>query len=72
MGDGINSKRVRRVMGLEAIYPKPRLSANRPDHTVYPYLLKGVTVGRPDQVWASDITYVRLAHGFIYLVVILD
>jgi len=75
MGHGINPKRVRRlmrVMGLEAIYPKPRLSVNGPDHKVYPYLLKGVTVGRPDQAWASDITYVRLVHGFVYLVAILD
>jgi transposase InsO family protein len=59
-------------MGLEAIYPKPRLSANDPDHKVYPYLLKGVTVDRPDQAWATDITYVRLAHGFVYLIAILD
>lgn len=75
MGDGVNPKRVRRlmrVMGLEVIYPKPRLSANGPDHKVYPYLLKGVTVDRPDQAWAADITYVRLAHGFVYLVAIMD
>lgn len=75
MGFGVNPKRVRRlmrVMGLEAIYPKPRLSANGPDHKVYPYLLKGVTVDRPDQAWAGDISYVRLAHGFVYLVAILD
>ena len=75
MGYGVNPKRVRRLMrgmGLEAIYPKPRLSANGPDHKVYPYLLKGVTVDRPDEVWASDITYVRLTHGFVYLVAIMD
>ena len=75
MGHGVNPKRVRRlmrVMGLEAIYPKPRLSANGPDHKVYPYLLKGVTVDRPDQAWATDITYVRLTHGFVYLTAILD
>jgi putative transposase len=75
MGYGVNPKRVRRlmrVMGLEAIYPKPRLSANGPDHKVYPYLLKGVTVDRPDQAWATDITYVRLTHGFVYLTAILD
>jgi len=75
LGHGVNPKRVRRlmrVMGLEAIYPKPRLSANGPGHKVYPYLLKGVTVDRPDQAWAADITYVRLAQGFIYLVAILD
>jgi putative transposase len=75
MGHGVNPKRVRRlmrVMGLEAIYPKPRLSANGPDHKVYPYLLKGVAVDRPDQAWASDITYVRLTHGFVYLTAIMD
>jgi len=75
MGYGVNPKRVRRlmrVMGLEAIYPKPRLSANGPDHKVYPYLLKEVTADRPDQAWATDITYVRLAHGFVYLIAILD
>jgi putative transposase len=75
MGHGVNPKRVRRlmrVMGLEAIYPKPRLSANGPGHQVYPYLLKGVTIDRPDQAWAADITYIRLAHGFVYLVAILD
>jgi putative transposase len=75
MGYEVNPKRVRRlmrVMGLEAIYPKPRLSANGPDHKVYPYLLKEVTVDRPDQAWATDITYVRLTHGFVYLMAILD
>lgn len=75
MGHGVNPKRVRRLMrlmGLEAIYPKPRLSAAGPDHKIYPYLLKDVTVDRPDQVWSTDITYIRLAHGFVYLVAILD
>jgi putative transposase len=75
MGYGVNPKRVRRlmrVMGLEAIYPKPRLSANGPDHKVYPYLLKGVTVDRPDQAWCADVTYIRLAHGFVHLVVVMD
>jgi putative transposase len=75
MGYGVNPKRVRRlmrVMGLEAIYPKPRLSVHGPDHKVYPYLLKGVTVDRPEQAWATDITYVRLTHGFVYLMAILD
>lgn len=75
MGYEVNPKRVRRLMramGLEAIYPKPRLSANGPDHKVYSYLLKEVTVDRPDQAWAADITYVRLTHGFVYLTAILD
>jgi putative transposase len=74
-GHAVNRKRVRRLMrlmGLMAIYPKPRLSANGEDHKVYPYLLKGVTVDRPDLAWSTDITYVRLAHGFVYLVAIMD
>ena len=74
-GHEVNPKRTRRLMqlmGLEAIYPKPRLSANGPDHKVYPYLLKGVAVDRPDQAWAADITSVRLTHGFVYLPVIID
>jgi len=75
MGYRVNPKRVRRlmrVMGLEAIYPKPRLSVNGADHKVYPYLLKGVAIDRPDLAWATDITYVRLTHGFVYLTAILD
>jgi putative transposase len=61
-----------RQMGLEAIYPKPRTSLSGPDHKIYPYLLKGITIDHPDQAWASDITYIRLAHGFVYLVVVMD
>lgn len=61
-----------RGMGLMAIYRKPRLSKPNPDHQVYPYLLKDVTVERPNQVWGSDITYIRLLHGFAYLVAIID
>jgi len=61
-----------RLMGLYAIYPKPRLSQSSTEHKKYPYLLKGVTIDHPDQVWASDITYIRLLHGFLYLVVIMD
>lgn len=75
VGHPVNPKRVRRLMrqmGLEAIYPKPRTSQSGPHHTIYPYLLKGVTVDRPDHVWCADITYIRLAHGFVYLVVVLD
>jgi putative transposase len=74
-GYAVNAKRVRRLMrlmGLEAIYPKPRLS--RPDkaHRVYPYLLKDVTIDRPDQVWCTDITYLPLRRGWLYLVAIMD
>ena len=74
-GYWVNEKRVRRLMrlmGLYAIYPKPRLSQSSTEHKKYPYLLKGVTIDHSDQVWASDITYIRLLHGFLYLVVIMD
>lgn len=74
-GYWVNEKRVRRLMrlmGLYAIYPKPRVSQSSPEHKKYPYLLKGVSINHSDQVWASDITYIRLLHGFLYLVVIMD
>ncbi len=74
-GERVNRKRVQRlmrVMGLEAIYPKPRLSVAGRGHRIYPYLLRGVAVERPDQVWSTDITYVPLASGFMYLAAILD
>jgi putative transposase len=74
-GEGVNRKRVRRLMGLmglEAIYPKPRLSAAGRGHRVYPYLLRGVSVKRPDQVWSADITYVPLPTGFMYLAATID
>jgi putative transposase len=61
-----------REMDLVAIYPKPRLSTPDKAHSVYPYLLRGVTVERPDHVWASDITYIRLHGGFVYLTAIMD
>jgi putative transposase len=71
----VNPKRIRRLMrmmGLEAIYPKPRLSKAHPEHRKYPYLLRDVEVLRPDQVWAADITYIRLRRGFAYLVAVID
>jgi len=71
----VNHKRVHRlmrVMGLEAIYPKPNLSKNSQPHPVYPYLLKGIVVNRPNQVWGTDITYIRLKQGFVYLTVFMD
>jgi len=74
-GHGVNEKRIRRLMrlmGLEAIYPKPRLSKSCPKHKRYPYLLKGLIIDHPNHVWASDITYIRLLHGYVYLVVIMD
>jgi putative transposase len=71
----VNRKRIQRLMqrmGLEAIYPKPRLSSPAPNHQIYPYLLRNVKIERANQVWSSDITYVRLRGGFVYLVAILD
>lgn len=75
LGFRVNHKRVRRLMrklGLEAIYPKPNLSKPGKDHLTYPYLLKGVAVEYSDQVWATDITYIRIGSGFVYLLVIMD
>jgi putative transposase len=74
-GWNVNRKRVQRLMqkmGIEAIYPKPRLSDPAPGHRVYPYRLRGVAITRPNQVWSTDITYIRLRSGFVYLVAILD
>ena len=74
-GHEVNRKRVRRLlglMGIEAIYPRPRLSASERRHKVYPYLLRGVAVERPDQVWSSAITYVGLPGGFLYLAAVID
>jgi putative transposase len=74
-GHRVNPKRVARLMhlmGIEAIYPKPRLSLPDKQHRVYPYLLGGLTIERPNQVWSTDITYIRLQQGFLYLVAILD
>ena len=71
----VNRKRIQRLMqlmGLEAIYPKPRLSSAAKEHKIYPYLLRNVAVIRPNQVWSTDITYVGMAKGFMYLVAILD
>jgi putative transposase len=74
-GYAVNRKRVARLlhrMGLEALYPKPRLSQPAAGHTIYPYLLRGVTVERVNQVWSADITYIRLQAGFVYLVAVMD
>lgn len=75
VGRYVNVKRVRRLlreMGLEAIYPKPNLSFNRAEHRRFPYLLRGMKILRPNQVWSADITYIRLEGGFVYLVAIID
>ena len=71
----VNRKRVQRLMrrmGLASMAPGPHTSRPHPEHKVYPYLLRGVAVVRPNQVWSTDITYIRLAHGFVYLVAIID
>jgi putative transposase len=71
----VNRKRVQRLMrlmGLEAIYQKPSLSRPNPEHRIYPYLLRKLTVDHPDQVWATDITYVPIEGGFIYLCAVID
>ncbi len=75
LGYKINRKRVQRLMrlmGLEAIYPKPKTSRPHPEHKVYPYLLRNLTIDRPNQVWTTDITYVPMARGFMYLVAVMD
>ena len=59
-------------MGLEAIYPKPNLSKAHPEHRIYPYLLRNVTAGYPNHIWGTDITYIRMNGGFMYLVAFLD
>ena len=74
-GLNVNRKRVRRlmrVMGLDAIYQKPNTSKGHPDHKVYPYLLRGLSIERPNQVWCADITYIPMAKGFVYLVAVMD
>ena len=74
-GNEINRKHVQRLMrlmGLEAMAPKPTTSAPHPEHPVYPYLLRDLAISRPDQVWAADITYVPMKTGFVYLVAIMD
>ncbi len=71
----VNHKRVQRLMrtmGLQAIYPKPRTSTAANDYKIYPYLLGAVAMSRPNQVWSTDITYVRMSKGFMYLVAIID
>jgi len=74
-GIKVNRKRIQRLMrlmGIEAVYPKPRTSRPHPRHKVYPYLLKGLTISRPNQVWATDITYIPMERGYMYLVAIMD
>jgi putative transposase len=74
-GHRVNRKRVMRllqVMGIEAIYPRRRVSPPGEDHEIYPYLLKGLEISGPNQVWCSDITYIPMQYGFMYLVAVMD
>jgi putative transposase len=74
-GGAVNRKRVQRlmrVMGIEALVPRPGTSRAAPGHKVYPYLLRSLAIAKPNHVWAADITYIPMAHGFLYLVAIID
>ena len=74
-GYDVNRKRIQRLMRLmriEAIYPKPKTTSRDKEHKIYPYLLRDVEVVKPDQVWSTDITYIRVGNGFVYLTAILD
>lgn len=73
--EDVGRKRVRRlmrIMGLRAVYQRPRTSVPHPEHPVYPYLLRGLTITRPNQVWCADITYIPMRKGFLYLVAVMD
>jgi len=75
LGYCVGRKRVRRLMrkmGLQAIYQRPKTSEPHPEHRVYPYLLRNLTIDRPNQVWCADITYIPLRRGYLYLVAIMD
>jgi putative transposase len=75
LGHSVNRKRVQRLMGilgLAGMAPGPNTSRPHPEHKVYPYLLRGLDVTKPNQVWSTDITYIRIARGFVYLVAIID
>jgi len=74
-GHAVNRKRVRRLMrkmGIAALGPKPRTSKPAPGHKIFPYLLRGVAIERPNQVWCADITYIPIGRGFLYLVAVMD
>ena len=74
-GYGVGEKRVQRLMklmGIEAMYPKPKTTVAAPEHKKYPYLLRGLDIVRPNQVWEMDITYIPMRHGFMYLAAIID
>lgn len=74
-GYSVSRKRVRRLMkllGLEAIYPRPKTSTPAPGHKIYPYLLRGLTINHANQVWSTDISYIPMQHGFLYLMAVID
>ena len=74
-GYDVNRKRVQRLMrlmGIETIYQRPNTSRKHPGHKIYPYLLRNLVIDRANQVWCADITYIPMAHGFVYLVVVMD
>jgi putative transposase len=74
-GEATNHKRIYRLMkqmGIQALYPKPNTSKKHPKNKIYPYLLGGLAINQPNQVWATDITYIRMRAGFVYLTVIMD
>jgi putative transposase len=74
-GQAVNRKRVQRLMrrmGIVALGPKPRTTKPAPGHTIFPYLLRDMTIERPNQVWAADITYIPVGRGFLYLVAVMD
>lgn len=75
VGYRVNRKRLQRLMrqmGLQGMAPGPNTSRAHPQHPIYPYLLRGLEITRPNQVWSTDITYIRLANGFVYLVAVMD
>ena len=75
LGHRVNQKRVQRLMrkmGLVSLAPKPNTSLSNKAHKVYPYLLRGLSIERPNQVWCTDITYIRMSGGFVYLIAIMD
>lgn len=74
-GEPVNRKRVQRlmrIMGLEAIHPGPKTTTRSPDHKIYPYLLRGVPIDRRDQVWSTDVTYLPLEGGYMFLAAVID
>jgi putative transposase len=74
-GETANRKRVQRlmrIMGLEAVHPGPKTTTRNPDHKIYPYLLRGVSIDRRDQVWSTDVTYLPLENGYMFLTAVID